>query len=228
MAELFTRSMNTRLGRRAKSIDVSSGIDNASFYLRKELDPRASPQLGQIQMSQQKMKRGYKPSNIDILCGRGKKTSRHPGNVRFREVVLGNLHDYMALPSRLGKTWKIIEIVGVLRASGCKFLRIDTKSKQWYDIGDKGAREKVGHALRDAQTDHHQRLQAKPEDLPPITPAPEASHQPVQQKLTIVQCTTTKTPPPSPASPFSLDDFEILLEKDMDSWDEWLKEIEEM
>ena len=89
----------------------------------------------------------------DVLCGRGKSALNHIGNRRFRVVVAANLTRYLSLQSRSEKTHLAMRIVTDVRQNGGRFLKQDGLTNIWYEIGNKMAREKVAHALRDAKAD---------------------------------------------------------------------------
>ena len=91
---------------------------------------------------------GYKPTNLDIVCGRGKGYLKHEGNIRFSTVIQANLQRYARAPRRFDKSLLVVSIVDYLRATGARFIKLDRKTKRWYDIEDQ-AHEKTGHAIRD-------------------------------------------------------------------------------
>ena len=95
---------------------------------------------------------GYNPKELDVLCGRGAVCYKHPGNRRFRQVICHHVHRYMKSKNRLEKSDHVVEILAEIRAGGGQFLKKQGKSG-WCEIGDKLAREKIGHALRDAQAE---------------------------------------------------------------------------
>lgn len=106
------------------------------------------------------------PNDNDVLCGRGKFTLNHEGNRRFRLLIGANLDRYLSV-NRTKKTVLVMEIISRIRQAGGGFLKQSTKSPTngggggsscWYDIGDRAARLKVGHAMRDA---HAERTQVK-------------------------------------------------------------------
>lgn len=113
----------------------------------------------------------YKPTNLDVINGRGKAFWNHSGNVAFRNVIQSRTDDYVAAKGKKRKTAIVNGIVEELRLRGCKFLKqeIDQRGHTyWQDIGDEAVREKVGHSLRDqvissnrpdrvnVQSDHNQ------------------------------------------------------------------------
>jgi hypothetical protein len=93
--------------------------------------------------------KGYKPGALDILCGRGKGCSNHDGNKIFSAAVLVNLPRYADAEKRIDKSIVVSSVVASLREKGAQFLKFDNKTERWYEIGDKQAREKAGHAIRD-------------------------------------------------------------------------------
>jgi hypothetical protein len=54
------------------------------------------------------------PAKNDVICGRGKSVA-HPGNQRFRSIILGRKEDYKKANRRDLKTQITLEIVSELR-----------------------------------------------------------------------------------------------------------------
>eukprot|EP00541_Cyclophora_tenuis_P008857 CAMPEP_0116553616 /NCGR_PEP_ID=MMETSP0397-20121206/7146_1 /TAXON_ID=216820 /ORGANISM="Cyclophora tenuis, Strain ECT3854" /LENGTH=219 /DNA_ID=CAMNT_0004078707 /DNA_START=17 /DNA_END=676 /DNA_ORIENTATION=- len=93
---------------------------------------------------------GFEPDKYDVICGlRGKQALQHVGNRRFRVTIAMNAEKYVKAPTKLDKSLIVIEVVDAIRNGGGNFVKKDRKTKQWVEIGDQLAREKVGHALRD-------------------------------------------------------------------------------
>lgn len=92
------------------------------------------------------------PTLDDILCGRGKTCFEHEGNRRFRLVLLEHIPKYIEAPTRKLKTVVVRAILQQLMGVGARFLKRSSKG-YWYDSGLRGAKQKVGHSLRDASTD---------------------------------------------------------------------------
>lgn len=90
---------------------------------------------------------GYKPTEFDVLCGRGSSFFLHKGNQRFRLLIQEYQERYALCKTKMDKSAVVFEIVASVRQSGGAFLRMD-KEREWHDIGDKLARDKVGHTLR--------------------------------------------------------------------------------
>ena len=91
-----------------------------------------------------------KPADFDILLGRGKTSFNHVGNRRFRVFINLHLRRYMDASTRMDKTVVVNSVVEAIHEAGGRFLKEDLRSKSWYQVATKTAREKVGHALRDA------------------------------------------------------------------------------
>jgi hypothetical protein len=84
----------------------------------------------------------------DIICGRCSTAFNNIGNRRFRFTINFNLQRYNDAKSRRDKTEVIMSVVQLLRDDiGARFLKLHGKA--WIELGEKQARGKVGHALRD-------------------------------------------------------------------------------
>eukprot|EP00540_Astrosyne_radiata_P013815 CAMPEP_0116864208 /NCGR_PEP_ID=MMETSP0418-20121206/24687_1 /TAXON_ID=1158023 /ORGANISM="Astrosyne radiata, Strain 13vi08-1A" /LENGTH=378 /DNA_ID=CAMNT_0004499389 /DNA_START=64 /DNA_END=1200 /DNA_ORIENTATION=+ len=92
------------------------------------------------------------PTENDVLCGRGRNCFEHEGNKRFRQIVVKNISKYLEAASRKKKTIVVRSIIEQVHGSGGRFLKKNSRGL-WYDSGMRGAKEKVGHSLRDASTD---------------------------------------------------------------------------
>ena len=91
-----------------------------------------------------------KPHDNFVLCGRGERTNRHPGNKVFRRVVEANRAQYHS-GSRNNKALiarSIVEAIMRQDPPG-KFVRLDKNSDLWVDIGMKESMKKTSQALRE-------------------------------------------------------------------------------
>ena len=90
--------------------------------------------------------------DFDIICGRDKLSQTHPGNLRFRELIETHRVRYKQCMYRNDKTCITDEILAMAQAwrPGGRFLKRDAgaNGKEWRDVGDHYARQKVSHALR--------------------------------------------------------------------------------
>jgi hypothetical protein len=85
------------------------------------------------------------------------------GNKRFRDSVTYALKEYMEADSRFEKSLVVHSIVDTVRAAGGRFLKRDFQLGKWYELSDQQAKEKVGHAIRDAVSSYENKNQ-KDED----------------------------------------------------------------
>jgi hypothetical protein len=98
----------------------------------------------------------YQPGAYDVVCGRGKGSYNRPGNKRFRSLVATYIPQYIKARSKVDKSMVLNNIIDKVHSftnpdSGrpAQFVKY-TKQAGWVLIGDEHAREKVGHAIREA------------------------------------------------------------------------------
>lgn len=92
------------------------------------------------------------PNENDVLCGRGGRINSHSGNVQFRDVILSRKKVYLApTTKKLEKAHIAASVVNDIRSMHPpgRFLKEDSKSGMWFDIGDAKAIKKTGQALRE-------------------------------------------------------------------------------
>lgn len=114
----------------------------------------------------------YEPNEFDVLCGRG--DFHHIGNRQFRILIRANLDRYTSQKSRIAKANVIRDIINCVRDMGGHFL-LSKKMKNgdtnhvlcelWYDVGDKAAKLKIGHAFRDAASNRKKKNAASKRQL---------------------------------------------------------------
>ena len=90
----------------------------------------------------------YKATPSDVCSGRGKSNWSHPGNVWYRQLVKERGPAYRIARTKREKKHITSEILKAVRERGGKFLKVN-RNKQWYDIGDLAAYDKISHSLRD-------------------------------------------------------------------------------
>ncbi|KAG7338582.1 hypothetical protein IV203_029755 [Nitzschia inconspicua] len=90
------------------------------------------------------------PHSVDVLCGRGGSSNRHPGNIHFRELVAANKKTYVGLTKKQ-KMMLARQIVDVIRSTDPpgRFLAKDMDTGFFYDIGLPRSLEKTSQALRE-------------------------------------------------------------------------------
>jgi hypothetical protein len=89
----------------------------------------------------------------DIICGRSSTAFNNVGNKRFRVTIALNLPRFMAATTKSDKSEVIRSTVQtMLYENGTRFLKRTPKGL--VQLNERGAREKVGHALRDLALAH--------------------------------------------------------------------------
>lgn len=111
--------------------------------------------LPEMSAKKQLFPKDFKPSSKDVICGRGKGTFAHTGNRRFRVIIAMNLEKYVLATSKSEKTYIVASIVKQIKEASPNggFLKKDSSTGQWMKMDDHLAKDKVGHALRDAATE---------------------------------------------------------------------------
>jgi len=84
----------------------------------------------------------------DVLCGRGGETNHHPGNITYRALVK-RFQPLYIISKRRDKPRIAEKIVRTVRQRGGRFLKKDSNSSSWKDVGNTKAREKTSQALRE-------------------------------------------------------------------------------
>lgn len=116
----------------------------------------------------------------DVLCGRGGETNHHPGNVQYRGLV--KIHQRAYLHAKRRDKPRIARIiVDTIRRQipHGRFLKKDTVSGAWKDVGNVKAREKTSQALREGAPEIRDLL------VVPEKPNESFSHVPQSPPVTI-------------------------------------------
>ena len=105
----------------------------------------------------QALPENFVPGENDVICGRGRKAFNHIGNERFRQLVEKRLEEYSNAVAKLEKSYILSDIVCEVRQRSPDggFVKKDTNSGRWYEVGDFLAREKTSQAFRDALHDQY-------------------------------------------------------------------------
>ncbi len=89
-----------------------------------------------------------RPSEEDVLSGRGAGVNHHPGNAYFRKLIQTQKLSYInANPPEKKKI--IYAIVSTIRSKSGRFLKRDTSSGLWKCLTLDEAKKKTGQALRE-------------------------------------------------------------------------------
>eukprot|EP00980_Cylindrotheca_fusiformis_P012509 scaffold3073_cov66-Cylindrotheca_fusiformis.AAC.24 len=146
----------------------------------------------------------FQPGNWDVICHSGKDAhdhskykslfpcryptitlnySRKVGNRRFRICIENNLRSYSNSKCRSKKSAIINEIVTSIRENsshGGGFVRLDSYTQQWYEVGDKVARDKVGQTLRDYSSAKANRKKKREDHFAQALASMQAAIDPIQ------------------------------------------------
>jgi len=87
----------------------------------------------------------------DVLLGRGDRSTKNPGNIRYLKVKDNMQQRYLAA-TKEGKTPISQQLLDAVHGWGGRFLQLDNQTRRWYEIDDKRARKKCSQALRDINT----------------------------------------------------------------------------
>eukprot|EP00538_Stauroneis_constricta_P004463 CAMPEP_0119546310 /NCGR_PEP_ID=MMETSP1352-20130426/787_1 /TAXON_ID=265584 /ORGANISM="Stauroneis constricta, Strain CCMP1120" /LENGTH=778 /DNA_ID=CAMNT_0007591003 /DNA_START=98 /DNA_END=2434 /DNA_ORIENTATION=- len=106
----------------------------------------------------------FQPGEWDVICQRGKQNFNHIGNMKLRLLADRHLQQYKLAKCKKQKSIVVTAIIETVRdqakqIGGCGFVRKDLLRRQWFEVTEKIAREKIGQSLRDAL--NHQEQQKK-------------------------------------------------------------------
>jgi hypothetical protein len=87
----------------------------------------------------------------DILCGRGGKVNRHPGNRVYRRLVEHKKNLYKNLIRKEDKYMLICSILHAVKSEGGRFMKEDEITGTWFEIGDDEAMGKMSQAFREPE-----------------------------------------------------------------------------
>jgi len=160
------------------------------------------------------------PDINDVLSGRGGRINNHPGNIYYRKLVSTYKHSYLDKNTKKLDKVKIADhIVVTIRnnmPSG-RFLKEDTETKWWKEIGDEKARKKAGQAMREKATETRRELEegtvspiainrapVPVTSLTPISPEHPNWSNPLNNPLPISTLSNAATPIISHSGPYEV------------------------
>ena len=78
----------------------------------------------------------FRPGPHDVICGRGRKIWNSVGNINFRHLVEGRIHDYAFSATKADKGLIISSLVSEVREASPNggFVRKDTSTGRWYEV----------------------------------------------------------------------------------------------
>jgi hypothetical protein len=89
----------------------------------------------------------FQPSEYSVICGRGKASYDHTGNLRLRMLASMFVEKYSLTGCKKHKSTIASHIVAMTREKGGRFCKYEQGA--WFEVGDHFAREKVGGMFRD-------------------------------------------------------------------------------
>ena len=121
---------------------------------QKQYPPAYWPRNVEEEVIPHRLPDNFEPSKYDILCGKGKQCFHNVGNLRLRVTVEIYMDSYLNKSDRKSKKSSIVsQILCAARSYHPErltgFVRKDRATGVWYEIGDKAARDKIGHIIRD-------------------------------------------------------------------------------
>mmetsp|Transcript_46880 Transcript_46880/g.135084 ORF Transcript_46880/g.135084 Transcript_46880/m.135084 type:complete len:493 (+) Transcript_46880:339-1817(+) len=97
------------------------------------------------------------PTEMDIICGRGQRGSKNPGNLLLKRLLVENASKYNKA-SRHGKAAVAQEIYAAMRQAGCRFLAPAEEARTahdryyvpelWKEVDEAAARNRIAHKFR--------------------------------------------------------------------------------
>jgi hypothetical protein len=88
-----------------------------------------------------------KPSQFDVLFGKGKGVQNHPGNRRYQHILDQYVKQFAIATSELQKSRIVQEVINVIYETEGQFLR--QVGDTWMPVPNCEAYKKVWHALYD-------------------------------------------------------------------------------
>ena len=104
------------------------------------------------------------PNEDDVLFGRGGMTNHHPGNKIYRSLVEAHKPDYNIAPTKM-RPRVAKRIIFAMRNSkkNIRFLKRDSKTNTWFDVGDAVASSKCSQALREKSPEERKQIKKEKE-----------------------------------------------------------------
>jgi hypothetical protein len=163
--------------------------------------PQHHPQRQQQQQQQQQLAEEVVSSHdvrpTDVFCSRDKASHSHPGNKRFRQLIVRYREQYQNLNQREEKTQLTNDIVNAIKNNGGRFLKQhESIADCWYEVNYTVAHEKVSHALRSAKDPNRPKAQKatrKPSIKPPTQDEDRAFELLAREQQQIFASFTTTT-----------------------------------
>jgi hypothetical protein len=99
-------------------------------------------------MTMSLLPQGFAPDVTHVIIGRGKKHSKHPGNLRYSTLIHQEMHAYAAAENKAGKSEVISRLVTYIRNTG-NFVR-EAGQGRWALVEEHAVRTTTAQHFRDA------------------------------------------------------------------------------
>lgn len=100
----------------------------------------------------------FTPGDNDVIVGRGKVCYQHNGNLHLNKIVASVIVVYSDPDStKKSKSDLIKSLMQQVRENSPQggFVKFDSETGRWFEVGDRIAREKVSQCFRDALNDQY-------------------------------------------------------------------------
>lgn len=155
-------------------IPVSFNMPNKSFLSKYQVSLPNAVNIMATSHVPSGLPEHYEVGPNDVVCGRGKGSYNRPGNKKFRAMVQEHVQEYVQAKTKLDKSMVLSAIVEKVREeNGGRFVK--QKKGYWHEIGDEQAREKVGHAIREAIAAGEKKASSPPPAAVAAAAAPTAA-----------------------------------------------------
>jgi hypothetical protein len=131
----------------------NTSSSSSGYYIAPRVDSNKTPTI---------LPKGYRPTEYDVICGRGRGHYNQPGNKRFRSLITSYLPEYQTLKNKMDKSVFFNKIIDVVRSQirgNVHFIR-QISCDTWETLNDDQAREKVGHAIRESLSPRNRQLKS--------------------------------------------------------------------
>lgn len=140
--------------------DAPSAIDSTMATTSKDVAEESLKPSAKASFSSPKKQAHVQPNRdyiekvhmLDVLCGRGGRSNRHPGNQIFRRLVLKMKDKYRIIGCNDAKKDLSMEIVQKIHESGGRFIKMDQETGKFYLLTLSEARKKTSQALREIRS----------------------------------------------------------------------------
>jgi hypothetical protein len=112
------------------------------------MPPSASPDATLPRRLTALLPQDFVPDVTHVIIGRGKKHSKHPGNLRYSTLIHEEMNDYAAAENKAGKSEVISRLVTRIRETG-NFVR-EAGHGRWSLVEEHAVRTTTAQHFRDA------------------------------------------------------------------------------